>query len=429
MKHVDGRSVMAVVAVFALAMLLSGAAVAQEQPEPVTLRYFTWAGGTAAQYIREDFIEPFQELYPHITIEYEAVGFGEFFDKLITYYVSGNAPDLMHMSVGYVYDYADMGILLNLQPLFDRDLNEDDFFMEPFKAMRYPSMETGDLYGIPFAFVMSTFYYNKSLFDQMGVAYPDDTWTWETVRSVGERLTQDTDGDGVPDRWGFYSTYDYKLLDMVIRAFGGRILDEEFNVVVDQPEAVAAAQFLVDLIHVDRIAPGVTEDRDGLFRMGNLAMHVTNMSDLSGFRETASFDWDIALMPAGPAGRVVRLWPDSFAISSTSKHVEEAWEYIKFVITQTKMDRYSGARKVPVYKALATSPEWLEPELPPNKMVFIQQVPYGDPLEFRPNWGRWDGTRAASLRPAFLGEEPVEFGMQRWAQAIRSAVAEALGGR
>jgi len=189
MKHVDGRSVMAVVAVFALAMLLPASAAAQEQPEPVTLRYFTWAGGTAAQYIREDFIEPFQELYPHITIEYEAVGFGEFFDKLITYYVSGNAPDLMHMSVGYVYDYADMGILLNLQPLFDRDLNEDDFFMEPFKAMRYPSMETGDLYGIPFAFVMSTFYYNKSLFDQMGVAYPDDTWTWETVRSVGERLT------------------------------------------------------------------------------------------------------------------------------------------------------------------------------------------------------------------------------------------------
>src|SRR5690606_4253960 len=117
------------------------------------------------------------------------------------------------------------------------------------------------------------------------------------------------------------------------------------------------AQFLVDLIHVDRIAPGVTADGNGLFRTGNLAMHVTNMSDLSGFRETASFDWDIALMPAGPAGRVVRLWPDSFAISSTSKHVEEAWEYIKFVITQTKMDRYSGARKVPVYKALATSPE------------------------------------------------------------------------
>ena len=96
-------------------------------------------------------------------------------------------------------------------------------------------------------------------------------------------------------------------------------------------------------------------------------MHVANISDLSGFRETATFDWDVALMPAGPAGRVVRLWPDSFAISATSQHVEEAWAYIKFVITQTKMDRYSGARKVPVYRELATSPEWLEEDRGPTR--------------------------------------------------------------
>ncbi|NLN28042.1 MAG: sugar ABC transporter substrate-binding protein [Firmicutes bacterium] len=417
------RSGVVFVAVLMFGLLLAPAAVWAQEPEPVTLRYFTWAGGAAAQHIREDFIEPFQELYPHITIEYEAVSFGEFFDKLLTYYASGNAPDLMHMSVGYVYDYADMGILLNLQPLFDRDLNEDDFFMEPFKAMRYPSMEGGDLYGIPFAFVMSSFYYNQSMFDQMGLAYPDDTWTWETISEVGKRLTRDTDGDGVIDKWGFYSTYDYKLLEMVIRAFGGRVLDEDFNVVVDQPAAVQATQLLVDMIHVDGIAPPVTADGNRLFREGNLAMHVTNISDLTSFREVATFDWNVALMPAGPAGRVVRLWPDSFAISSTSQHVEEAWEYIKFVITQTKMDRYSGARKVPVYKALATSPEWLEQDQLPDKMVFIQQVAYGDPLEFRPNWGEWNDARVGALRPAWMGQEPVLTGLQRWAQAIRNAIS------
>jgi len=398
----------------------SGRAGAQET---VTLRYFTWAGGQAAQYIREDFIEPFEELYPHIKIEYEAVGFGEFFDKLLAYYAAGQAPDLMHMSVGYVYDYAKLGILRNLQPLFDRDLDPNDFFMEPFKAMRYPDMESGDLYGIPFAFVMSTFYYNRSMFDEMGLEHPAEAWTWDDVREAGRKLTRDTDADGRPDRWGFHANYGYILFDLLIHAFGGRILDDEFNVVVDQPQAIAAAQFLVDMIHSDGIAPGVAADGNGLFRQGMLGMHVANISDLSSFRETASFNWDVALMPAGPEKRVVRLWPDSFAISATSQHVEEAWEYIKFVITQTQMDRYSGSRKVPVYRALATSPEWLEEDLPPNKLIFIQQIPYGHPLEFRPNWGVWDGARASALRPAFLGQEPIEFGMQRWAQAIRNAVA------
>ena len=55
-------------------------------------------------------------------------------------------------------------------------------------------------------------------------------------------------------------------------------------------------------------------------------------------------------------------------------------------------------------------------------MIFIQQVPYGHPLEFRPNWGVWDGAGRRRFAPAFLGQEPIEFGMQRWAQAIRNAV-------
>ena len=77
----------------ALAMLLLAMAIpALAQPEPVTLRYFTWDGGLESQQIREDLIEPFQELYPHITIEHEAVPFSQFFDKLTTYIAGGEAP-------------------------------------------------------------------------------------------------------------------------------------------------------------------------------------------------------------------------------------------------------------------------------------------------------------------------------------------------
>ena len=57
-----GSTLAGVLSVFLLiALTTPGPALADE---PVTLRYFTWAGGTSAQHIREDFIEPFQELYP-----------------------------------------------------------------------------------------------------------------------------------------------------------------------------------------------------------------------------------------------------------------------------------------------------------------------------------------------------------------------------
>lgn len=411
------------IALLLLVSLFLAPAAAQEQ-EKIRLHYFTWAGGAAADYIREDFIEPFQELYPHIEIYYEAVSFGQFFDKLVTYQLAGTPPDLMHMSVGYVNEYAQNGFLLNLQPYFERDLNPDDFFLEPMKAVRYPSMETGDLYSIPFAFVLTSLYYNKGLFDDAGLMYPDDNFTYDDLREYGQALTRDRDGDGVIDQWGFFSTRNYTLLDPIIHAFGGRILDEHYNVTVTEPGAVAGAQYLVDLIHRDRIAPhpnlGLNQTR--LFQQGNLAMSVALTNNIHDYRQVGdTLDWDVALMPIGPAGRVVRLWPDSFAISAQSPNAEAAWEYIKFVITQEKMDRYSGERKVPIYKPLATSAEWLELNKVPNKMKFIEAIQYGHPLEFRPNWGEWDGQRGL-LNPAWYGEMPVEQALANWGQAIENAV-------
>lgn len=406
------------------ALVVGSLGVQAQEDEKIRLHYFTWAGGSAAEYIREDFIEPFQELHPNIEIYYEAVSFSQFFDKLVTYYLAGTPPDIMHMSVGYVNEYAQNGFLLNLQPYFDRDLNADDFFLEPMKAVRYPSMETGDLYSIPFAFVLTGLYYNKTLFDDSGLGYPGDDFTYDDLRDYGRRMTRDTDGDGTVDQWGFFSTRNYGLLDPIIHAFGGSILDENYNVTVTEPGAVAGAQYLVDLIHQDGVAPhpSLGLNQGNLFRQGNLAMSISQISDISSYRDVSTLDWDVALMPIGPAGRVVRLWPDSFAISSQSKHVEEAWEYVKFVITQEEMDRYSGERKVPIYKPLALSPEWLEMNKVPNKMKFIEAIPYGHPLEFRPNWGEWDGTRNL-LNPAWYGDMPVEQALENWGRAIENAVA------
>jgi len=425
MRRTNGIRSQAWRAAFALAvacMVVFAVTTSGFGQEKVTLHYFTWAGGTAATYIAEDFIQPFQELYPHIEIQYEAVGFGEFFDKLLTYYAAGNPPDLMHMSVAYVYEYAGMGLLENLTPYFERDLNPDDFFLPPMDAVRYPGMtpETGDLYAIPFAFVMSTLFYNKDLFDAMGVPYPDDTLTWEGIGEIGKRFVRDADGDGTPETWGFASRPGYELLDAAIHAYGGRTLNDDYTeVLFDQPEGIAATEMLVNLIWEDFVSPP-TGNANAMFTQGNLAMNITNMSNLDGFRANAHFDWDIALMPLGPVKRVTRVWPDSFAISSRSPHKEEAWEYVKFVITQTKVDRYSGQRKVPIYKPLATSPEWLEEGNKPNKLIFIESLNSGDPLEFRPKWGEWEPARSSILGAAFRGEMDTANAVRMAADRIRA---------
>ncbi len=395
-----------------------------EAAPQVTLHYFTWAGGAAADWIREDWIEPFEATHPNIKIQYEAVGFNEFWDKLATYIATGNAPDVIHMSVAYVYDYAKAGWLLNLEPYFKRDLRASDFFMEPAKAVRYPDMERGDLYAIPFGFVATALFYNKDLFNRAGVGYPDASWTWDQVRVAAKKLTLDTTGDGQPDQWGFWSRPSYWVVDPIIHAFGGATLSKDYQqVLLDRPESIAALKFLRDMIWEDRSAPPPSLWKGDLFQDGKVAMYVSTIASLDAYRRIAAFDWDVALMPAGPARRVVRLWPDSFAIPTGSRHPEEAWAFIKSAITRKKMDRYNGSRKIPFLRALALSPEWLEKDQKPNKAVFIESAQYGDPLEFRPRWGEWQGPREAELMKAWRNEVPIEFAAKAAAQVIRNALS------
>ena len=135
-------------------------------------------------------------------------------------------------------------------------------------------------------------------------------------------------------------------------------------------------------------------------------MYVGNMGDLSTYRQDAFFDWDVAMMPEGPAKRVVphgsgqllRSWPicgirrkpGSTSSSSSRKK---------------KVDRYSGSRKPPIYKPLALSPEWMERDLPPDKEVFIRSVAYGDPLGVPgPGWNEWHDARAVDLAARLRGK-------------------------
>lgn len=395
----------------------------ESSDEIIELYYFTWATGASTTYIQEDLIEPFEAMHPNIKIVHEAVPGSEFWDKLPVMIASGRAPDLIHMSVGYVYEYAKMGLIENLQPYFDRDLNEDDFFMEPFKAVRYPDMETGDIYAMPYSFMVTALFYNKDMFDEAGVHYPDSTWTWDDLRAAARRLTMDKDGDGVPDQYGFVINPHYESFDPLVRSFGGRMLSEDLTTVTfASPEGIAATQFVTDMIQEDG---STIRGGRGDFVSGRVAMWIAGMYAID-IRDQVTFDWDVALMPIGPAGRVVRLWPDSFAIPIDAKHKEAAWEFIKYVVTRNEMDRYIGSRKIPIYKELAMSSEWLELDKVPNKWIFIESIPYGDPLEFRPVWGEWEPVRWSALTPAMDGRESVANAVIKASEAMQAVIDRAM---
>ncbi|WP_153057392.1 extracellular solute-binding protein, partial [Streptococcus suis] len=68
----------------------------------------------------------------------------------------------------------------------------------------------GKQYAIPKDFDTIGLWYNKKLFDEAGIPYPDDTWDWNKLKEVAKKLTKPDGsqygfGAGLSNQEGYYN--------------------------------------------------------------------------------------------------------------------------------------------------------------------------------------------------------------------------------
>jgi multiple sugar transport system substrate-binding protein len=200
-------------------------------------------------------------------------------------------------------------------------------------------------------------FYNKAMFDEAGIAYPDDTWDWDKLVEVGKQLTVDADGDGIPEQWGFYTeTTDMEnFWSELVWQNGGEIVSADHTqTMLGTDEAVAALQFFQDLIYKDGImaTPDLFAETGDAFEQGLAAME-SNGSWLVPTHQAAGIDFGIAPLPAGPAGHATSINPTGAVVSSSSRNPDAAWEFVKWLVGPEAQEQLmqSGAA-LPVDKSV-----------------------------------------------------------------------------
>ena len=389
-------------------ILLLTAAMSMGAMARVKLEYWSWDPD-----LHETFTlmaQDFMELHPEIEVEVLTMPWGAYWDRLAVLNAQGTPPDVYNMSIAYTWDYANQDLILNLQPYVDR-LDQSKYFMEAMNELRYPT-PAGDLYAFPFGWIASLVFYNRQIFDRYGVPYPDSNWDWFELRDIAKRLTHDSDGDGEVDIWGFQSTPGYHLLDSVIDSWGGGVLDETRRwSALENPASIDAIQFLVDLIHVDRVAPPLDVPAD--FLRGEYAMFVSN-SILSHYLHLQGneIDWAVAMVPRGPERRVVYGGPDSVAISKFTEHPDEAWLFVEYITGPNRRADVDFRGRVPIHKDLGLSPEWLEWSggTQRNFQAVYESAEYLRGAYFgTTQWIQWRTVdMGAAMNEAFLGQTSVQ---------------------
>jgi len=288
----------------------------------------------------EGLIQRFEQLHPEIDIKPIWVPALQYYPKLKTLIAAGQPPDLF--TCGDVWIAYQLPFLYDITDFVQRDalqIDLEDIYPELLDACRWNDR----YYFLPRWFNISLLYYNKSLFDEAGVAYPTAEWTWDDYTRAGQALTQ-KDRDGRVRIWGSKITHlwwgEWLIL---VRQSGGRLFNEELTqCLLDTPEAIRGLQFYFDKVYRYGFAPAPGYGPDRGFASGKIAMDFGgHTGDWVTYNDIPSLNWDIEILPEGPVTRRGgELAIDAIGISKSTKHPSEAWEFVKFMSSVESVQRH-----------------------------------------------------------------------------------------
>lgn len=371
----------------------------------------------------EEIIRRFEAANPDIQVQLEPVSGGDYYGILFEQIASGAPPDIIQIGDDAVPSFVDRKALLSL----DEYITSGQYPLDPriyLPGMLEPGRWAGSQYLLPKDFTPLAVYYNKKLFDQYGVAYPEDGWTWEEFLATAKALTRDTDSDGATDIWGLQLTGNWTTgFEYWVAAAGGRLVSPDgagFLGYMDSPQSVEALEFYHDLYHVHKVAPIPTNlspfgEGNDQFANGDAAMRIFGRWPQGSLRESANIDLGVVGMPRGTRRANILMW-GGFGITSLSKSPEAAWRFLRY---------YVGAEGAEVWKDWAlptvrTVTEAAGLDEDPIEGVWIGELSYLVPRAYTavPTWGSSGDPALAKLLETIISEPDADITAAAYDAAI-----------
>jgi multiple sugar transport system substrate-binding protein len=270
----------------------------------VEVRVQDWGGDW--QEVAKPQFDAFMQGNSDVKVVYEPYQDG-WEERTMAAMVAGSAPEIIHAWGDVFRPFSDRGQLLNLEDLFQTtytDAEKADFHPYMIEAM----IRDGFRWAMPKHVWLGIMYYDKDKFDEAGVAYPDETWTHDDYEIAADKLTV-REGSQTT-RWGTYiPAWAYDRLVPRILAFGGEVVDQATytQCLLGEPKAVEAIEWLRKRMWDDNtIAQQLqVENKSGYDSLiaGAVAMAEEGSSNLLRTAKGYQGNFDIALLPTGPARR------------------------------------------------------------------------------------------------------------------------------
>jgi len=238
------------IATFGALVILSVVAWRIEPRPPAGKTRLVWVSDDNPA--RRGQIALFNKLHPEYELRLDPLDPNAGMEKVILQCLAGVGPDLFDAwGPSQLDSYVRSGIAWDVtDQLAKRGIDQA---REVWPAALTATTRDGRVYAFPTNIAADAIWINKDLFDEAGEPYPKGPWTWEAFLRVAQRLTL-RDERGRIKQFGFLCDWSY--WPQFVMQWGGRIYSPDgTRCVVDSPEAVAAVQFMHDLMYKHHVMP------------------------------------------------------------------------------------------------------------------------------------------------------------------------------
>lgn len=393
-----------------LAAVLYAGCVGNNNPEDALVYYF-FSTPTLIE-LHKEAVALFTEQNPDIKIKMVPCAFSQYTTKIKTAVAARRDIDVIWSSDAWTASFAASGLLMDLQPFVDREQIEDNYLQNILMNSRYPARPDGHIYALPNFWVTHLLFYNREMFDAEGLEYPNANWEWDDMLQAAKALTKDLDGDGKTDVFGMGPLGVTNLCDF-IHSNGGQLFTEDFETcLLDQPRAVEAIQWVVDLVHKHHVVPG-TQDLPGMaypFAEERVAMIHQGSWNVLVYRDL-DFRWDVAPIPMRNGKRFVYAGTNPWSIIKQTKRPEKAWRFVKFMASEEAglIFRQNGGG--PALKAQLDDPRYWDIEGVPEhyKEAMRTTAKYAKGMGFgAAHWMEWTEIWSTEFGEVLAGRRTVQ---------------------
>ena len=358
--------------------------------------------------VNDELVPAFEAEHPGVDVQVEFVDWANLSTRLSTAFAGNTAPDVFGHGNAAAAGFAQAG---RVAPLDERLATlpggtGDLTFLADGKA-------DGKQYVMPlrgFGYLVA---YRTDLMTQAGLDPAKPPTTWQDLRTTAEKLTV-RDG-GKISRAGLALATDnptsmtQSFATFLYQAGGSFLSQDGTSITWNSPEAVSALSFVTGLYRGDNaVATSVGEKTANAGAQhplvtGRAAMALIDDATLKTIHEQApdvAKNIAVAAPTTGPAKAA------SFGgagngmfVSAGSKHQDEAWQFISFLLEAENLKKYTKAvGGIPARGSLAQDPELAA--LPYLNPFMTSAASFrGNPIH--PRWTQLRDVLGASVEKAF----------------------------